>query len=879
MVQRNSHPPAIAEQICAGFITALLAGLADLVVAAFRGDSPASALTWLGAGLHLLAMQLPVGVLAGALVGVGLLALRHAPWTEPARARLQPARMLAPDPDGFAAGLGLLVGAAAFALAIRGAALHFATRYHAPELAAWAMAGATLGILTATILLAAAVTALVRPIALRMGRLASSATVVALAGVLVAAAVAVVATTAPAVLRAYDPVAVAWLPAAGAVYVVVAWRVRRTWRRRHAPRWLAHTAGFTCLVVAGGALIASGATYGRSNAVRSIVEHRTVSGRPLLRAYMDATDRDRDGYSFAFGGGDCDDRDPTVFPGAPDVAGDGVDRDCFAGDGSPDVADFGDGAYGTVPAGIERPNFLLITVDALRADHLGSYGYGRPTSPRMDRFAEDAVRFESVVSQSSRSIRSIPSLMTGFYPSQIAYGDEYLFPSILPENVTLAEALGQAGYRTAVTMGTDYFERVSGFFQGFDDTDQVDIYRPPRPLPVTRALKQLDRLEQQEQPWFLWVHLFNVHEEYLWDRHPSKFGDEPVDHYDTEITLADAQVGRLLDELRQRGLMDATVVTITSDHGEAFGEHGHTGHAESVYEEELRVPLLMRVPGVGAGVVAETVALFDLMPTHLNMAGVPVPKAMPARSLLPFVTGDARPDPDRLLISEVLPDGLFPYDQKAVRRGDMKLIWWVREGTFQLFDLASDPGETRDLSDERREEAMELLGLLRAWVAQTSRPEQRQRDVIEQNRLPREPSTMTRRLDARYPGFTLLGFDLPETTVRPGDRIGMTFYYRVDARMDDSLFFYVNIKGPPGYRVPPHFHAYHYPMNGRYHTHQWRPGEILRDPVQMIVPRDIRRPTTLRINLAVRDSKRQLVPFRGPSDGGTVLELAEVNVR
>jgi arylsulfatase A-like enzyme len=877
MVERPAPSPAVSAHVVAGFSTALLVALVDLGLALVRGGPSVSAPTWGAAALHLLAMQLPVGVAVGVAVGLGVLVWRRTPWLAALQGRLR--RPFTHDPDAFAWGIGSLAALASFVLIVRAAALHFATRYHDPGLAAWAMAGATVALAALAVLLAAALAAVVRPVARHLGRVASVGTVLLVAVLVGAGAVVTVALIAPTLLRAYDPVALAWLPGAAVVYALVAVGLHRLWRKRSVPHRHIQGLGGLLLVVALGALVTSGATYGRSNAVRSIVEQRTVVGLRLLRVYLDVTDWDRDGYAFAFGGGDCDDRDPTVYPGAPDPPGDGVDSDCFAGDGSPDVADLGDGAYGEVPEGLDRPNFLLITVDALRADHLGSYGYGRPTSPRMDAFAEEAVRFDYVVSQSSRSIRSIPAFMTGFYPSQIAYGGEYLFPALQPDNVTLAEVLQDAGYRTAVTMGTDYFERVTGFFQGFDDVDQIDIYRPPRAMPVTRAIKQLDALRKEDRPWFLWVHLFNVHEEYLWDRRPSMFGDRPIDAYDTEIALADEQVGRLLDALRQRELMDETVVTITSDHGEAFGERGHTGHARTVYEEELRVPLLLRVPQVAPRVVEGAVPLFDLMPTHLNLAGVSVPAPMPARSLVPLATGAAQPDRDRLLFSEVLPDGLYPYDQKAIRRGDMKLIWWVREGTFQLFDLAADPGETRDLSDERRGEAEELLGLLRAWVTQTHRPEQRQHDVVDQNRLERPPASMTRHLDVRYPGFTLLGFDMPESTFAPGDRIRMTFYYRVDARMDDSLFFYVDIKGPPGYRVPPHFHAHHYPMNGRYHTHQWRPGEILRDPIEMIVPKDIRRPVTLQIDLAIRDPRRQFVPFHGPEGTGTILDLAEIEVR
>ena len=132
---------------------------------------------------------------------------------------------------------------------------------------------------------------------------------------------------------------------------------------------------------------------------------------------------------------------------------------------------------------------------------------------------------------------------------------------------------------------------------------------------------------------------------------------------------------------------------------------------------------------------------------------------------------------------------------------------------------------------------------------------------------------MTSRLDAQYPGlFTLLGYDLPETSFSPGERIAMDFYYRVDARIDKDLFFFVNLEGPPGFPIPPHFHAHHYPIHGRYRTTDWRRGEILRDSVQMVIPREIRHPVDLRVTLTVLDGNYPL-EFRSPRTAGTVIDV------
>lgn len=850
--------------------------ITDVTVGAARANSSGLSLTdrMLALG-NITAMLAPLGLMLGLALGVILLVLLHTPWFDGVRRSYRDRHTLfQKDPPAFSSSLAVSLGVAGFAIGISRGMQHFATRYHDPELASWAMSGFALCLVAGLTVAAATLRAIVLPVARRLPwRLAS----VGIIGIVVAAGVAAslvgLALRAPMLLRAYDPVMLAYVPGVLLLYLLLALLLRQ----RARPRATAGLA-LSATLISVGLLVWTGLSYGGRNRVRALVEQESVIGRPTLRGYLALTDRDGDGHAFAFGGTDCDDGDPDVHPGAVDLEGDGVDADCFDGDGSRDVADLGTGHYAPRPAGLGTPNVLLISVDALRPDHLGCMGYERETSPVIDGFCERAVVFERVIAQSSRSIRSIPAVFTGRYPSQVAYGSEYLWPALLRENQTFAEVMRSGGYQTAVTMGTDYFTRVDGFFQGFERVNQIPEYRPARERPVDEAMGQLDVLVDANRPWLLWVHLFNVHERYLWDRTPSRFGDALADEYDTEITLADAQVGRLLETLTARGLDDNTVVVLMSDHGEAFSEHGHTGHSQALYNEEVYATLMIRVPGVAPRRVNTPVALFDVMPTILNLVDRPLPEPVPARSLVGAMLG-TDPDPERLIFSELMPDGLYPYDQKAIYRGNQKLIYWTREGTYQLFDLATDPDERHDLSDERREEALELLGLLRAWMAQTHRPENRTEDIVADARLPAEPVNMTARLDAQFPGlFTMLGYDLPETSFRPGERIAMDFYYRVDARIDKDLFFYVNLEGPPGFPIPPHFHAHHYPIHGRYRTTDWRRGEILRDSVQMVIPREIRHPVDLRVTLTVLDGNYPL-EFRSPRTAGTVIEVGRVTIR
>jgi arylsulfatase A-like enzyme len=789
------------------------------------------------------------------------------------------------DPSLFASGVGL--GAS---LGIVVYATHFvhellASRVHRADLAAWAMGGLAVAVLALAATGGALVSALLRPVARRVGPVASFATlaVVVLAGGISAGVLFLRAS--PEIVDVYGLARLLFGPAA--VLAVILWSVvvRLVWRRggwRGRRAWVGALALFAVVALA---WTLSGTTYAASNRVRSVVEQRSLIGRGLVRYYARLADMDGDEHAWAFGGRDCDDFDASVHPGAYDEPGDGVDADCFSGDGSPEVADLGDGHYGPRPRGLPlRPNFVLITIDALRPDHLGAAGYARDTSPNLDRFAAQSVRFETTIAQSSRSLRSIPALMTGHYPSQIAYGPEYLWPALLPTNTTLPEVLKRHGYATAVTMGTDYFHRVAGFFQGFDDVDEILIYKPERNHAVDDALVQMRQLAGAHRPFFQWVHLFNVHVPYLQPPRPSLYGDELVDRYDTEIHLADEQVQRLFDELDRLGIAQSTVVIVASDHGEAFLEHGVNGHCTTLYDEEILATLMMRVPGVAPRVVEGPVALFDLTPTVLNLVGAPVPDPMPARSLVPFFASDAEPDPDRLLFAEVVPDGLYSFDIKMIRRGQEKLHWWVQDGTYQLFDLERDPRERHDQSDARRDDALELLGLLQAWVAETNRPENRTDAFVDEHRLRAAPDPMTHPLDLRFPGlFTVLGCDLPQRELHPGETVDLTCYYRVDSETELDLWFRVEfqVQGPPGYRVPPHFHALHYPLQGRYHTTHWRAGEILADPMPMVIPPEIQTPVDLRITFAVqpgRDQGASLSFQRGRASASSTV-IDEIHIR
>ncbi|MEM1416266.1 MAG: sulfatase-like hydrolase/transferase [Myxococcota bacterium] len=610
-----------------------------------------------------------------------------------------------------------------------------------------------------------------------------------------------------------------------------------------------------------------GFAYGLRYGHRPLVENRSGFGRWALGGAQAAFDWDRDGSSRLFGGGDCDDFDAAVHPGAWDAPGDGVDADCLAGDSNPAVLELGDGAFGRRSRRLPRLRFLVITIDALRPDRLGRAGHPRELTPNIDALAEHGSWFADVTASSSRSIRSIPGFWSGFPPSQIVYGTGFQWPRLEDANEMVPELLRDADYDTSAVVGTTYFTRARGFFQGWEHVFQGPEYQPDPRLVTDRALLELERLAKGERPWILWVHLFNVHRPH---RHAERrFGDTLRDTYAAVVVRADELVGRLLAELEAQGERERTAVIVASDHGEALGEHGVEGHATTLYDVETRSTLVIDVPGLPTREVLSPVGLIDVAPTLMNLAGVRPSRSMPARSLLPLMRGERQETGRRSLISELLPDGRFAFDQKALREGDYRLIWSVRSGAFQLFDIASDPGELNDLIDARPEVAERMRGRLVSWAALANAGDRREQ-IVRDARLEAIPDEMDVRLDARVPGLRIHGFDIASRDVRLGGTIEVTFYLEATRRMAKNYMIDLVFEDPRGRQLPEAFEGVHVPVHGLHPTTEWEPGELIRDEIEIIVPPDLPAPVELEASFGVREGDQYRLPFKMGSDGTRV---------
>ncbi|MCA9539043.1 MAG: sulfatase-like hydrolase/transferase [Myxococcales bacterium] len=462
-------------------------------------------------------------------------------------------------------------------------------------------------------------------------------------------------------------------------------------------------------------------------AVKRALLSETLVFEPLMVLGQPLFDADGDGYASLLGGGDCDDGDPAVNPGATEIPRNGVDDDCFGGDSPgteapapppPPVA--------AAPHLVARPNLIWITIDTLRADHVGYLGYERPTTPNLDALARAGLRFTWAFAQGPQTKASIPSMFIGRYFSELDRTPD-LWASIHPENITIAERLAAVGYHTAGVPCHRFFLPGYGLDQGFAewDLDIVQAYQQRMPHVITgqivtdKALQWLAGRPKDDPPFLLWLHYFDPH--HFYQDHPDvDFGPEDIDRYDEEIHFTDAQVGRLLRWLETSPLAANTYLIVHSDHGEGFYEHGYRYHGQHLFNDQVRVPLIIAGPGVEPRRIDAPVGLIDLVPTVLALAGAPVPPELPGVSLLPYATETA-PPPHPPVFIEMVKDATHS-DRRAVVDWPWKLQYGITFDEYRLYNLAEDPQERVDRLDAEPEVFERLQARLRRWMSEEVRP-------------------------------------------------------------------------------------------------------------------------------------------------------------
>ena len=384
-------------------------------------------------------------------------------------------------------------------------------------------------------------------------------------------------------------------------------------------------------------------------------------------------------------------------------------------------------------SGPTNVNLLIITVDTLRVDHLGTYGAERAT-PGIDLLADRGVVFEQAWSASSWTLPSLATLMTGRHARSHGAVDDRR--GVNQEIPTLAQTLRSRGYATSGIGSHIFLGKRFGLQNGFEeyDSELIKHYNQRRESHAQISSERLsdkaiDWIDQadEDRPWFLWVHYFDPHHTYQPHEGLTR-GEEPVDLYSGEVAFVDLHLKRLFQHLEDAGLDEDTLVLFVADHGEEFQDHGGWMHRRTLYEEVLQVPLILRGPGLNPARVTQPVSMVDLAPTLYELLNIAPPAGLQGRSLVPAMRGETMTP--ATLIAEL--EGPKPVD--AVRQGPWKLVIDPIDFSHELYNLDEDPGEQNDLSKDHPQHCATLLKALRTELKQAEVGEGSKVELSESDR-------------------------------------------------------------------------------------------------------------------------------------------------
>lgn len=468
-------------------------------------------------------------------------------------------------------------------------------------------------------------------------------------------------------------------------------------------------------------------------------------------------DPDRDGIAFGFGGGDCAPFDGKRFPGAVDVPGNGVDENCDGEDLDPKLAgDFrGRFDFKRPPGFPDRPNVVLISVDALAPSHIAAFG-ARPradvedVAPNLSKLDAHSVSFHACFAQGPSTRLSIPALFTSRYDSEIKRRLKGRFPyEILPENQTLAELFKARGYHTAAVLPERYFlpSNWRGLTQGFESLDGtpagvLNSSVPHNAKQVADAAIAVFAPRQaasdepidatawdHHRPLFLWTHFYDAHWPHDQPQDVKSYGDSQADRYDAEVTLVDRHLGRLLDAIDEQ-LGPDTLVIVTADHGVGFDEprHAKYGYGHDLSSVVLQVPMMWRHRSLKPHRVHTLCSTLDILPTLANLMGLKPRAALRGTSLVPELRGE-QPEPRVLFHQYFVPEQQVRHKEPlklVVARDERFSVLLDRDhGDYSAWDWRADFLERRDLwpgdDPEQARRLTRLQQLLQLYAFQMRR--------------------------------------------------------------------------------------------------------------------------------------------------------------
>lgn len=398
------------------------------------------------------------------------------------------------------------------------------------------------------------------------------------------------------------------------------------------------------------------------------------------------------------------------------------------------------------PLKIEEMNIILFTIDTLRADHLECYGYDRLKTPHINRLASEGILFEHNIAQAPLTLPSHSSILTGTNPLYHGVRDNGGF--YLEENqITLAEVLKSRGYSTAAFVAAFVLDSRWGIDQGFDYYyDNFDLTKYKK-VSLDAVQRRGDEVLSEAYKWleshtqgkfFAWIHLYDPHTPYdPPEPHKTQYGGKPFRLYDGELAYVDQLMGEFRSFMEEKDLMDKTLIVFTADHGESLGEHKESAHGFFIYDSDIRVPLIIRLPEnkLAGKIIKNQVRSIDIMPTVLNVIGEKIPDSVQGESFLPLILGKMRGDELSAYSETYWPNFHYGWSElRSLRKGRYKFIDAPKP---ELYDILEDPGEVNNLVNtkatlghEMKRELMALIGRFSAEGIEDAGPKKIDNDSL-----------------------------------------------------------------------------------------------------------------------------------------------------